>query len=106
VPYAHPVAVASSAFWWGLYFGCFGASVGALLGKWVKRILRNSSRKVGAVDTWGASDDAVGSSGSPQDAGRASAESTEKIALLSPLAKWPRYVPVPPTAEIIERMKG
>jgi formyltetrahydrofolate deformylase len=32
VPYQHPVAVAASALWWGIYFGCFGASVGALFG--------------------------------------------------------------------------
>ena len=32
MPYRHPVAVALSVLWWGLYFGCFGASVGALLG--------------------------------------------------------------------------
>jgi hypothetical protein len=28
----HPVAVAVSVLWWGLYLGCFGASVGALVG--------------------------------------------------------------------------
>jgi hypothetical protein len=32
LPYRHPVAVAGSALWWGLYFGCFGASIGALFG--------------------------------------------------------------------------
>jgi hypothetical protein len=32
MPYRHPVAVALSVLWWGLYFGCFGASVGALVG--------------------------------------------------------------------------
>jgi hypothetical protein len=32
MPYHHPVAVAISVLWWGLYFGCFGASVGALVG--------------------------------------------------------------------------
>jgi hypothetical protein len=32
MPYRHPAAVALSVLWWGLYFGCFGASVGALVG--------------------------------------------------------------------------
>ena len=32
MPYRHPVAVALSVLWWGLYFVCFGASVGALVG--------------------------------------------------------------------------
>jgi hypothetical protein len=32
MPYSHPVAVTISIFWWGIYLGCFGASVGALLG--------------------------------------------------------------------------
>jgi hypothetical protein len=31
MPCHHPVAVALSALWWGVYFGCFGASVGALI---------------------------------------------------------------------------
>jgi hypothetical protein len=32
MPYHHPVAVAISALWWGIYLGCLGASVGALIG--------------------------------------------------------------------------
>jgi hypothetical protein len=32
MPYRHPVAVAISVLWWGLFFGCYGASVGALVG--------------------------------------------------------------------------
>jgi hypothetical protein len=32
MPYHHPVAVTISVLWWGLYFGCFGAGVGALVG--------------------------------------------------------------------------
>jgi hypothetical protein len=31
MPYHHPVAVVISALWWGIYLGCFGASVGALI---------------------------------------------------------------------------
>jgi hypothetical protein len=30
--YRHPVAVPISVLWWGIYFGCFGASIGALIG--------------------------------------------------------------------------
>jgi hypothetical protein len=32
MPYRHPVAVAMSVLWWGIYFGCFGAGVGAIVG--------------------------------------------------------------------------
>jgi hypothetical protein len=31
-PYHHPVAVTISALWWGIYFGGFGGSRGALIG--------------------------------------------------------------------------
>jgi hypothetical protein len=34
MPYHHPVAIAISAIWWGIYVGCFGASIGALIGLW------------------------------------------------------------------------
>jgi hypothetical protein len=37
MPYRHPVAVAISVLWWGIYLGFFGASVGALLGWWADR---------------------------------------------------------------------
>jgi hypothetical protein len=36
-PYRHPVAVTISVLWWGIYFGCFGASIGALVGLWTDR---------------------------------------------------------------------
>jgi hypothetical protein len=32
MPFHHPVAVAISALWWGIYLGCLGASLGALAG--------------------------------------------------------------------------
>ena len=32
MPYTHLVATAISMIWWGIYVGCFGASLGALLG--------------------------------------------------------------------------
>jgi hypothetical protein len=38
MPYSNSVAVTISVFWWGFYFGCFGASVGALLGLWAEGI--------------------------------------------------------------------
>jgi hypothetical protein len=34
MPYHHPVGVVVSVFWWGLYLGCFGMSLGALVGLW------------------------------------------------------------------------
>ena len=30
MPYSHPVGVAISVLWWGIYLGCLGASLGAL----------------------------------------------------------------------------
>ncbi len=36
MPYQHPVGVAVSALWWGVYFGCLGLSLGAVLGVWVE----------------------------------------------------------------------
>ena len=32
MPYHHPVALAISVIWWGIFLGCFGASLGALFG--------------------------------------------------------------------------
>ena len=37
MPYQHPVAVACGVLWWGIYFGCFGASLGALVGLWAEQ---------------------------------------------------------------------
>jgi hypothetical protein len=37
MPYHHPVGVALSILWWGTYFGCFGASIGALVGLWAEQ---------------------------------------------------------------------
>jgi hypothetical protein len=37
MPYQHPVAVVLSALWWGIYLGCFGASVGALIAVFTER---------------------------------------------------------------------
>ena len=37
MPYSHPVAVTISVLWWGIYLGCLGASIGALLGCWAER---------------------------------------------------------------------
>ena len=38
LPYRHPVAVTLSVLWWGIYLGCFGASIGALLGLWAEQM--------------------------------------------------------------------
>ena len=32
MPYHRPVAIAISMIWWGIYIGCLGASLGALIG--------------------------------------------------------------------------
>jgi hypothetical protein len=45
VPYHHPVAVTASALWWGLYFGCLGASLGACTGLLAERISASPSRE-------------------------------------------------------------
>jgi hypothetical protein len=37
LPYHHPVARVISGLWWGIYLGCFGASIGALVGRVTKR---------------------------------------------------------------------
>jgi hypothetical protein len=34
--HGHPVGEAMSVLWWGIYLGCFGASIGALLGLWAE----------------------------------------------------------------------
>jgi hypothetical protein len=36
-PYSHPVAVTTSALWWGIYFGTFGCWLGATIGTLTKR---------------------------------------------------------------------
>ena len=46
MPYHHPVAVVISALWWSIYLGCFGASVGALIGLCTERALSRVSRGV------------------------------------------------------------
>src|SRR5262245_61505568 len=37
MPYRHPVAAALSVLWWGVYIGCYGASIGALVGVFADR---------------------------------------------------------------------
>jgi hypothetical protein len=44
MPYRHPVAVTISVLWWGIYLGCFGASLGALLGLWAEQTSAPSQR--------------------------------------------------------------
>jgi hypothetical protein len=43
--YRHPVAAAISVLWWGIYFGCFGASVGAVVGVLTDRAPQRSVAK-------------------------------------------------------------
>jgi hypothetical protein len=44
MPYSHPVAVTISVLWWGIYLGCLGASIGALLGSWAEPHYASPSR--------------------------------------------------------------
>jgi hypothetical protein len=37
MPYHHPVGVAVSVLWWGIFFGCFGMNIGALCGLWAEQ---------------------------------------------------------------------
>jgi hypothetical protein len=37
MPYHRHVAAAISVIWWGIYLGCFGASLGALFGLFTQR---------------------------------------------------------------------
>jgi hypothetical protein len=37
MPYRHLVAVTANVLWWGLFLGCLGASLGALLGLWAEQ---------------------------------------------------------------------
>jgi hypothetical protein len=46
MPYRHPVAVAVSVLWWGIYLGCFGGSVGALVALLTERAPAPASRAV------------------------------------------------------------
>ena len=51
MPYHHPVAVVISALWWGIYLGCLGGSIGALLGLWVERTPAPPGRESGGAGT-------------------------------------------------------
>jgi hypothetical protein len=37
MPCEHPVGVALSVLWWGIYFGCLGMNLGALVGLWAEQ---------------------------------------------------------------------
>jgi hypothetical protein len=37
MPYRHPVAVTANLLWWGIFLGCLGGSIGALLGLWAEQ---------------------------------------------------------------------
>ena len=37
MPHDHPVGIAASVIWWGIYIGCFGASLGALVALFIIR---------------------------------------------------------------------
>jgi hypothetical protein len=43
--YRHPVGITLSMLWWGIYFGCFGVWLGAVLGASVERIRNRLSER-------------------------------------------------------------
>jgi hypothetical protein len=47
MPYHYPIAVLMSALWWGIYFGCLGASVGFLIARFAERAPAPGFRGVG-----------------------------------------------------------
>src|SRR5262249_11490737 len=49
IPYRHPVGITLSMLWWGIYFGCFGVWLGAVLGASVERIRARLSQKARAT---------------------------------------------------------
>jgi hypothetical protein len=36
MPYSHPVAVTANVLWWGVFLGCLGGSVCAVVGLWAE----------------------------------------------------------------------
>jgi hypothetical protein len=57
LPYHHPVAVTMSILWWGIYLGCFGASVGALIGGLTERAAAAPSRESDGTGKQSSGDD-------------------------------------------------
>jgi hypothetical protein len=51
MPYRHPVAVTISILWWGIFFECFGASIGALFGSWRHSTLTLSEKRSNPFQT-------------------------------------------------------
>jgi hypothetical protein len=58
MPYSHPVGLTISAFWWAIYFGCFGIWLGSVLGMFTQRawalVAARSDGKVERARTGGA----------------------------------------------------
>jgi hypothetical protein len=88
----HPVGVTAGLVWWGIYLGCFGASIGALLGMWADRTPASPPRGADAGITAGAA--APGSPLSLPTAPEAVGSEGTFTPTLA-ITKWPRYVPVP-----------
>ena len=94
MPCQHSAGVAASTIWWGIYMGCFGLSIGALLGLWVGSILASRRGDVQERNHVGAETDIP----------PAAPGSTR--CLILPPTKWPRYVPVPLQAQLLVNRKG
>jgi hypothetical protein len=99
----HPVGVAAGVIWWGIYLGCFGASLGALLGLWAERTTASPPWRADADITVGTAP--PGSPWSlppaPEAVGR---EGTFTPTLV--ITKWPRYLPMPTGLEGVADKAG
>jgi hypothetical protein len=91
MPCQHWDSVAISAIWWGIYMGCFGLSLGALLGLWAGSTL--ASRRGDAEET--------NSVGVATDIESAAPEYPQSLILAR--TKCPGNVPVPLQAHLIEK---
>src|SRR5262249_18314091 len=49
-PHRHSVALTISVLWWGIYIGCWGAGIGALLGWWAEQIFVPPCRRSDCAD--------------------------------------------------------
>jgi hypothetical protein len=94
MPYEHPVGVAVSILWWGIYAGCFGLCVGALLGLWADST--PPSPPPGAME----------GNGAPAEAGDQTPPPVMGRSLVLPPTKWPRHVPMPLEIRLLVNRKG
>ena len=95
MPYERPLGVAVGVFWWGIFLGCLGMNLGALLGLWIEHL--PASLRRGSNDANQAVEGAPGRRpwSAPSSAAVGIDPNPTKILVL---AEWPRYVPLPAAA--------